>query len=124
MPLQSHETRDLLNTVDYLRSHGINRYINLPEIVVCGERPPGKSSVLQTGSGVEFPSKDNLCIRFATELILQQGTIKIDMASGSRERNRLERDLEKLRNQLPIQLSCNPKAQRSARSRPQSDAYV
>ncbi|KAL1799646.1 hypothetical protein ACET3X_003683 [Alternaria dauci] len=101
MSLQSHETKDLLDIVDSLRSHGINRYINLPEIIVCGEQSSGKSSVLEAVSGVKFPSKDNLCTRFATELILRRGAnapIKVSIVPGSRERDRSESDLEKLRN--------------------------
>ncbi|CAN9314364.1 unnamed protein product [Alternaria alternata] len=101
MSLQSNETRDLLDIVDSLRSHGINRYIDLPEIIVCGEQSSGKSSVLEAVSGVKFPSKDNLCTRFATELILRRGAdvpIKISIVPGSQERDRSESDLEKLRN--------------------------
>ncbi|RYN74982.1 hypothetical protein AA0120_g12116 [Alternaria tenuissima] len=101
MSLQSNETRDLLDIVDSLRSHGINRYIDLPEIIVCGEQSSGKSSVLEAVSGIKFPSKDNLCTRFATELILRRGAdvpIKISIVPGSQERDRSESDLDKLRN--------------------------
>ncbi|EMD66037.1 hypothetical protein COCSADRAFT_170437 [Bipolaris sorokiniana ND90Pr] len=101
MSLQSIETKNLLDIIDKLRSHGINRYIDLPEIVVCGEQSSGKSSVLEAVSGVRFPSKDNLCTRFATELILRRGPdapIKIGIVPGSQEKDRSEDDLEKLRN--------------------------
>ena len=101
MSLQFHETKDLLDIVDNLRSHGINEYIDLPEIIVCGEQSSGKSSVLEAVSGVKFPSKDNLCTRFATELILRRGTdapIKISIVPGSNEKDRSENDLDKLRN--------------------------
>lgn len=57
--LQSTDTRNLLDTIDKLRSQGISSYID-----------SGKSLVLEAVSGVRFPSKDNLCTRFATELIL------------------------------------------------------
>lgn len=86
--LQSSETRNLLDVVDTLRSQGISRYIDLPEIIVCGEQSSGKSSVLEAISGVRFPSKDNLCTRFATELILRRGPvapIKIRIVPGSLE---------------------------------------
>jgi hypothetical protein len=96
--LQSNDTRNLLDVVDTLRSQGISRYIDLPEIIVCGEQSSGKSSVLEAISGVKFPSKDNLCTRFATELILRRGPvipIKIRIVPGSIE-VRSETDKEKL----------------------------
>ncbi|KAI1385786.1 P-loop containing nucleoside triphosphate hydrolase protein [Hypoxylon trugodes] len=71
MPLQSKDHKTLMDTIDKLRSKGINRYVNLPQIVVCGDQSSGKSSVLQAISGMSFPTQDNLCTRFATELILR-----------------------------------------------------
>ena len=70
--LQSKDHRDLLDIIDRLRSQGISRYVDLPEIVVCGDQSAGKSSVLEAISGMSFPTKDNLCTRFATELILRR----------------------------------------------------
>lgn len=70
--LQSQDNRDLQDIVSKLRSQGIARYIDLPQIIVCGDQSSGKSSVLEAISGMSFPSKDNLCTRFATEVILRQ----------------------------------------------------
>ncbi|KAI0886790.1 P-loop containing nucleoside triphosphate hydrolase protein [Annulohypoxylon maeteangense] len=70
-PLQSKDHKTLMDVIDKLRSKGINRYVNLPQIVVCGDQSSGKSSVLQAISGMTFPTQDNLCTRFATELILR-----------------------------------------------------
>jgi GTP-binding protein EngB required for normal cell division len=70
--LQSKDHRDLLDIIDTLRSRGINRYVDLPEIIVCGDQSAGKSSVLEAISGLSFPTKDNLCTRFATELVLRR----------------------------------------------------
>jgi GTP-binding protein EngB required for normal cell division len=98
--LQSNDTRCLLDVVDNLRSQGISRYIDLPEIVVCGEQSSGKSSVLEAISGVMFPSKDNLCTRFATELILRRGPvapIRIRIVPGPEE-DRSEADRAELLN--------------------------
>lgn len=96
--LQSKDTRNLLDVVDKLRSQGISRYIDLPEIIVCGEQSSGKSSVLEAISGILFPSKDNLCTRFATELILRRGPtapIKIRIVPGVNE-DRSEADKQRL----------------------------
>ncbi|KAL9126370.1 MAG: hypothetical protein Q9217_004572 [Psora testacea] len=44
----------------------------LLDLIVCGDQSSGKSSVLEAVSGVRFPTKDNLCTRFATELVLRR----------------------------------------------------
>ena len=73
--LQSKEHRDLLDIIDNLRSQGISQYVDLPQIIVCGDQSAGKSSVLEAISGLSFPTKDNLCTRFATELILRRSSV-------------------------------------------------
>ncbi|KAK3175407.1 hypothetical protein K4F52_010291 [Lecanicillium sp. MT-2017a] len=70
--LQSSEHRDLLDIVDRLRRQGFSNYVALPEIVVCGDQSAGKSSVLEALSRKRFPTKDSLCTRFPTELILRR----------------------------------------------------
>ncbi|KAK0890676.1 hypothetical protein LTR91_022708 [Friedmanniomyces endolithicus] len=63
---------ELLDIIDGLRSQGLNSYISLPQLVVCGDQSAGKSSVLEGISGVAFPTKGNLCTRFATEVVLRR----------------------------------------------------
>ncbi|KAK0889975.1 hypothetical protein LTR91_023649 [Friedmanniomyces endolithicus] len=70
--LQSQDHRDLLDIVEKLRSFGLTRYIDLPQIIVCGDQSTGKSSVLEAISGLSSPTKDHLCTRFAIELILRR----------------------------------------------------
>lgn len=75
MPTLSEQSIDhgqLIDTINLLRAQGISRYVRLPQIIVCGDQSSGKSSVLEAISGVRFPTKDNLCTRFATELILRR----------------------------------------------------
>ncbi|KAK0641877.1 P-loop containing nucleoside triphosphate hydrolase protein [Cercophora newfieldiana] len=62
----------LLDSIDRLRLQGINNYVSLPQIIVCGDQSSGKSSVLEAISGVSFPVKSNLCTRFPTELVLRR----------------------------------------------------
>lgn len=70
--LQSKDHEEILDAIDQLRAEGISKYLNLPQLIVCGDQSSGKSSVLEAISGLGFPSKDNLCTRFATELILRR----------------------------------------------------
>ncbi|RYP76351.1 hypothetical protein DL771_001790 [Monosporascus sp. 5C6A] len=65
------EQKELLDTIDDLRKHGIDRFVDLPQIVVVGDQSSGKSSVLEAISRVRFPVRDGLCTRFATELVLR-----------------------------------------------------
>lgn len=70
--IQSANHKDLLDIVDTLRSEGVNHYVDLPQIIVCGSQSSGKSSTLESLSGIAFPTAEGLCTRFATELILRR----------------------------------------------------
>ena len=94
--LQSRDHGELLDLIDLLRSQGLHDHVQLPQIVVCGDQSSGKSSVLDASSGVHFPTKDNLCTRFATELILCRAAhvgVNVSINPGSR---RSEDDKAKL----------------------------
>lgn len=100
--LQSKDHRDLLDIIDQLRSQGFGRYVDLPEIIVCGDQSAGKSSVMEAISGMPFPTKDNLCTRFATELILRRQpttSVKISITPGD---DRFEEEKEILSNWRPL----------------------
>ena len=72
--LQSVEQRNVLNIVDQLRKCGLESTLSLPQLVVCGDQSAGKSSVLEALTEIPFPRNDNLCTRFATEIILRRAT--------------------------------------------------
>lgn len=93
--------RDLLDIIDSLRSQGVSHYVDLPEIIVCGDQSAGKSSVLEAISGMPFPTKDGLCTRFATELVLRRGrevSTKVSITPGE---SRFGEDKERLESWQP-----------------------
>jgi Dynamin family/Dynamin central region len=86
--LQSKYQAVLLDTVDELRRNGVNRYLSLPQVIVCGDQGSGKSSVLEAISGIHFPISDDLCTRFTTEVILRRAsenmaTVKLIPSGGA-----------------------------------------
>jgi GTPase SAR1 family protein len=72
--LQSAEQRKVLNIVDQLRQCDLESTLFLPQLVVCDDQSVGKSSVLEALTEIPFPRNDNLCTRFATEIILRRVT--------------------------------------------------
>ena len=73
--LQTDEQRRVLDTVAQVRKCGLESILSLPQLVVCGDQSAGKSSVLEALTEIPFPRNDNLCTRFATEIILRRATI-------------------------------------------------
>jgi GTPase SAR1 family protein len=73
--LQNDEQRKILNIVDSLRQCGLDGILSLPQLVVCGDQSSGKSSVLEAITEIPFPRKENLCTRFATEIVLRRSPI-------------------------------------------------
>ena len=90
MKLQTKDHEKLLNVIDDLRAAGVSRHVHLPQIIVCGDQSSGKSSVLEAISGLKFPTKDALCTRFATELILRRSPEESFTASIVPDDNRSE----------------------------------
>ncbi|KAI1326453.1 P-loop containing nucleoside triphosphate hydrolase protein [Xylariaceae sp. FL0255] len=78
--LSDSTARILLDTIDSLRELQLDDIVSLPQIVVVGNQSSGKSSVLEAISGVQFPTKGDVCTRFATELVLRYAQeTKIDV---------------------------------------------
>ncbi|KAH7119872.1 dynamin family protein-like protein, partial [Dendryphion nanum] len=95
--LQSHDQRKVMDIVDKLRRSGLSGIVGLPQLVVCGDQSSGKSSVLEAITEIPFPRKENLCTRFATEIVLrrdQSATIKITITP---DKNRSKQEQAKLK---------------------------
>lgn len=70
--LMSADRSALLDIIDQLRNLGVNQYVDLPTILVCGDQSSGKSSVLEAICKLPFPKGDNVCTTFATELAIRR----------------------------------------------------
>lgn len=104
---QSKDHEELLNAIDLLRSQGLNNYVRLPQLIVCGDQSSGKSSCLEAISGVTFPTKDNLCTRFATELVLRRDETPIVNVTIIPGDGRSDEEKEKLLNFKPPNVELN-----------------
>ena len=94
--LPSKDHGQLLDVIDILRSQGISHYIPLPQFIFCGDQSSGKSSDLETISGVQFPIKDNLWTHFAMELIPRIGPIHNVALTIIPGKERLDQDMQTL----------------------------
>jgi len=92
--LQSQESSRLLDIVDELREIGLGGMLELPQIVACGDQSSGKSSVLEALTGIPFPRTENLCTRFATEIILRRS--KHESISVCIKSDKTRKNLEKI----------------------------
>ncbi|KAI9892241.1 MAG: hypothetical protein M1814_001700 [Vezdaea aestivalis] len=72
--LQTDDQQRVLDTIAQVRKCGLAGTLSLPQIVCCGDQSAGKSSVLEALTEIPFPRSDNLCTRFATEIIMRRAS--------------------------------------------------
>ncbi|KAK4069164.1 hypothetical protein Trihar35433_5743 [Trichoderma harzianum] len=92
--------RVLLDKVDKLRALGISHLVPLPQMVVVGDQSAGKSSVLESLTGFQFPRSATLCTRHATEIVCRREAtesvvVSIIPHNPSPEREKLVRDFRR-----------------------------
>lgn len=95
-PIHSSDDVGLLDAIDRLKSQGLSHYIPLPQLIVCGDQSSGKSSALEAISGIPFPTKDNLCTRFATELVLRRTSMPAVSVAIVPSQSRSESECQRL----------------------------
>ncbi|KAM7185382.1 P-loop containing nucleoside triphosphate hydrolase protein [Rhypophila sp. PSN 637] len=59
---------DRLRKIDKLRENNIGTHLPLPQLVAVGDQSSGKSSLLESLTGIPFPRAQNLCTRYATQI--------------------------------------------------------
>ncbi|OAR00485.1 hypothetical protein LLEC1_00810 [Akanthomyces lecanii] len=57
-----------LRKIDLLRDKNIGKYLPLPQLVAVGDQSSGKSSLLESLTGIPFPRGQELCTRYATQI--------------------------------------------------------
>ncbi|RYO90908.1 hypothetical protein DL766_001482 [Monosporascus sp. MC13-8B] len=57
-----------LKKIDQLRERNTGAYLPLPQLVAVGDQNSGKSSLLESLSGIPFPRGQELCTRYATQI--------------------------------------------------------
>ncbi|KAG8948033.1 hypothetical protein FRC04_010075 [Tulasnella sp. 424] len=67
--------RELLNILKSLHSTGIQNELDLPQIVVVGSQSVGKSSLIESMSGLTLPRDTGTCTRCPMECRLQYGQV-------------------------------------------------
>ncbi|KAG6041288.1 hypothetical protein E4U41_005116 [Claviceps citrina] len=59
---------DRLRKIDQLREINVGTHMPLPQLVVVGDQSSGKSSLLESLTGIPFPNGQGLCTRYATHI--------------------------------------------------------
>lgn len=95
--LQGSDQRKIMDIVDRLRRTGLSNVLQLPQLVVCGDQSSGKSSVLEAITEVPFPRRENLCTRFATELVLRREYHNSITTAITPDKNRPQPEQQRLR---------------------------
>ena len=105
--ISSREHEELLDLIDKIRSNGISRFIDIPQIVVCGDQSSGKSSTVEALCGHKFPTGDGLCTRFATEFILRRDKKAKIIISIVPDSDRTDQEKKKLEAFQPALVDLN-----------------
>ncbi|KAK1980510.1 dynamin family protein [Colletotrichum cereale] len=70
-----------LQKIDQLRERNIGAYLPLPQLVAVGDQSSGKSSLLESLTGIPFPRGQELCTRYATQIThRREAQQRIDIA--------------------------------------------
>jgi len=67
-------SNDRLFKIDQLRERNIGKYLPLPQLVAVGDQSSGKSSLLESVTGIPFPHGQELCTRYATQITHRRDT--------------------------------------------------
>ncbi|PHH86237.1 hypothetical protein CDD83_10535 [Cordyceps sp. RAO-2017] len=92
-----------LRKIDQLREKNIGTYLPLPQLVAVGDQSSGKSSLLESLTGIPFPRGQELCTRYATQITHRREevpSINIGIIPGPHASEGDKRRLESYKKQL------------------------
>ncbi|KAK2674730.1 Dynamin [Fusarium oxysporum f. sp. vasinfectum] len=93
--LNTTESKAIHDICNKLSVCGINKRVKVSHIVVMGEESSGKSSVLQAISHLRFPTGENGCTRFATQVMFRQAPeTRIDITIIFEDKSKKNRSLQ------------------------------
>lgn len=87
--------QELWEEIYKLGGSGVERYIELPQIIVVGDQSSGKSSVLEAITGVHFPRNSGMCTKFPTQINLRKAAQESRSVRLEPEPNRTAADRER-----------------------------
>ncbi|KAH0595313.1 hypothetical protein MHUMG1_07063 [Metarhizium humberi] len=67
---------DRLHKIDQLREKNVGTHMPLPQLVVVGDQSSGKSSLLESLTGIPFPNGQGLCTRYATQITHRRDSVE------------------------------------------------
>ncbi|KHN94156.1 Dynamin, GTPase domain protein [Metarhizium album ARSEF 1941] len=67
---------DRLHKIDQLREKNVGAHMPLPQLVVVGDQSSGKSSLLESLTGIPFPNGQGLCTRYATQITHRRDAVQ------------------------------------------------
>src|SRR6266699_2527559 len=92
-----------LRKIDQLRERNIGKYLPLPQLVAVGDQSSGKSSLLESLTGIPFPHGQELCTRYATQITHRREDyprIDISIIPGPHTAPEDKKELESYRRQV------------------------
>lgn len=97
----------LLEKIDRLRDLNIGQHVPLPQLVVVGDQSSGKSSLLESLSGIPFPQDQSLCTRYATQITSRRDigeSVEVRIIPGPHASEDHKKHVEGFHRQVPSSL--------------------
>lgn len=97
----------LLEKIDRLRDLNIGQHVPLPQLVVVGDQSSGKSSLLESLTGIPFPQDQSLCTRYATQITSRRhskDSVDVRIIPGPRASEEHRKHVEGFHRQVPSNL--------------------